>query len=486
MKNKIFLIISVFLTFMLLALSFSVYLIHESTTQSLIIKQLASKTKERVDFFSEIIKHETRILTAISKNKDLLLFVQSNNDKKAVENLFITIEQTEDDIYDIRFIGMNGKEIIRVNNYKTPQVVKQKDLQDKHDRYYFKEAIKKNKGEIYYSNIDLNLEHGVVQKSKIPTIRIATPIIVKGIKKGIVIMNVNMEEYLENIQKATLHYINLIYGDGCVIVGKGSKYNLNKNYKIKTNVLSIYPFIPKNFSKYNILETSKFSLYKLPIDTPKKIYMVLVPRKFKKYSELENSTEQIVTLLIFITLLGFPFGYFFSRYIERQYSEKMDMKKLIYIDELTKIYNRKAYNEKIQENLDLYKRYNSKFCIALYDIDDFKSINDMYGHINGDRVLRVMSKNIKNIIRKTDTLFRVGGEEFIIIFSQTTLEDAYRVSEKIRLSIASNEIIKDKKITISMGLSEIRADDDADTIYKRVDILLYKAKQDGKNRVSFI
>ncbi|MCF6174119.1 MAG: hypothetical protein L3J44_10165 [Campylobacteraceae bacterium] len=118
MKNKIFFIISIFLSFMLLALSVSIYLINKSTVDSLVLKQLTHKTKERVDFFNEIIKHETRILTVISKNKELLLFARSNRERQNVENLFVTIEQTEDDIYDIRFINLNGKEIIRVDNYK--------------------------------------------------------------------------------------------------------------------------------------------------------------------------------------------------------------------------------------------------------------------------------------------------------------------------------------------------------------------------------
>ncbi|NOX16253.1 MAG: diguanylate cyclase [Epsilonproteobacteria bacterium] len=470
---------------MLLVLSASAYLINKSTIDSLVVKQLTNKTKERVDFFNEIIKHETRILSAISKNRELLLFAQSNSDKQAVENLFVTIEQTEDDIYDIRFIDLNGKEIVRVNNYKEPRIVQKKALQDKHNRYYFKEAIKKSKGEVYYSNIDLNFEHGVVQKSKIPTIRIAIPIVVNGIKKGIVVMNVNMTEYLEDLKKATLYYVYLVYGDGSIICD-GSKYNSDKNFEIKTNITKIYSFIPKNISKYNILKTNKFLLYKFPLDTPRKIYMILVPRKFNQYLEFESSTKKIVIFLIFITLLGFPIGYVISNYIEKIYLEKIDMKKQIYIDELTKVYNRKAYNEKIQENLDLFKRYDTKFCIALLDIDNFKKVNDTYGHINGDRVLKVMSKSIKGIIRKTDTIFRIGGEEFVIIFSNTKLEDAYIVSEKIRLAVATNEIIKDTKVTISIGLSESKKDDDVDTMFKRIDKLLYKSKQDGKNKTSFI
>jgi diguanylate cyclase (GGDEF)-like protein len=486
MKNKILLIIFTFLISVLIVLFSLYYLVQKSTAHSLVTQQLTHKTQERVSFFNEVIKHETGILKAIAKDRELLLFAKTNKHKEEVESLFVTIEHTEDDIYDIRFIAKDGREIIRVNNYKEPYVVEQKNLQNKKNRYYFKGAMKKAKGEVYYSNIDLNFEHGVVQKSKIPTIRIASPIVIDGDKKGIVVMSVSMKEYLEDMQKAVFHDINLIYGDGSIIVSRGSKFNLDKNYKIKTNIIDIYPFIPKNFTKFDNLETDDFSLQLLSIDSPKKIYIVLVPKKFKKYSEFEDKIDKMFAILVFIILFLFPLGYLFSRYIEKLYMEKIDMKEQIYIDELTKVYNRKAYNEKIQENINTYTRYNSKFCVALYDVDDFKSVNDTYGHINGDRVLQIMSKKIKKNIRKTDAIFRVGGEEFIIIFAQTKLEDAYRISQKLRLLIASSEIIKGRKITISMGISEFGKYDDIDTIYKRVDKLLYQAKNSGKNRISFI
>ncbi|MCF6174118.1 MAG: hypothetical protein L3J44_10160, partial [Campylobacteraceae bacterium] len=172
-----------------------------------------------------------------------------------------------------------------------------------------------------------------MQKSKIPTIRIATPIVEDGIKKGIVIMNVNMAEYLEDIKKATLYYVDLVYDDGSIICND-NKYNSNKDNKIKNNISSLYPFIPKDISRYDILKTDKFLLYKFPLDTPRKIYMVLVPKKFNQYIEFESNTKKIVILLIFITLLGFPIGYIISSYIEKNYLEKIDIKKQIYIDEL--------------------------------------------------------------------------------------------------------------------------------------------------------
>ncbi|MAD41363.1 MAG: hypothetical protein CL623_03120 [Arcobacter sp.] len=180
-------------------------------------------------------------------------------------------------------------------------------------------------------------------------------------------------------------------------------------------------------------------------------------------------------------------------YISNEYNKLYDKlkneiqinKDLTYIDSLTNIKNRKAYTEKLKEDLSLTKRYNTPFCMMILDIDDFKKINDSYGHKMGDNVLIEVSKLIENNIRENDHLFRIGGEEFVIIFSQTILENAKIVSEKIRAIIESDlNTIKNQKITVSIGLSEVTLEDNEDTIFKRVDTLMYKSKNNGKNKVS--
>ena len=180
-------------------------------------------------------------------------------------------------------------------------------------------------------------------------------------------------------------------------------------------------------------------------------------------------------------------------YISNEYNKLYDKlkneiqinKDLTYIDVLTNIKNRKAYNEKLKEDLSLKKRYNTPFCMLILDIDNFKKINDFYGHKMGDKVLIELSKLIQNNIRVNDNLFRIGGEEFVIIFSQTILENAKIVSEKVRDIIQRDlNTIENQKITVSIGLSEVTLEDNEDMIFKRVDTLMYKSKNNGKNKVS--
>ncbi|MFT7003445.1 MAG: diguanylate cyclase (GGDEF)-like protein/PAS domain S-box-containing protein [Sulfurimonas sp.] len=159
---------------------------------------------------------------------------------------------------------------------------------------------------------------------------------------------------------------------------------------------------------------------------------------------------------------------------------------LSYIDNLTKLHNRKCYNERIGELLSLKKRSKTPFSMLIYDIDNFKYINDNYGHKVGDEVLIKMSKLVESLIRKSDYLFRVGGEEFVLLLTQTNLKDAKNSALKICKSVEESLLnITEKSITISMGLSEATDSDTEDTIFKRVDKLLYKSKQSGKNKVSY-
>lgn len=175
-----------------------------------------------------------------------------------------------------------------------------------------------------------------------------------------------------------------------------------------------------------------------------------------------------------------------ARDITELHLSQQKIKEQSYIDELTKLHNRKSYNERIEELISLKKRYETPFSIIMYDIDNFKSINDTYGHKVGDNVLIKMSELIRSLLRESDYIFRIGGEEFIILLTETNLESAIAVSTKICKSVEENLMhITNNPITISIGLSEVNESDSEDTIFKRVDELLYKSKNTGKNKVSF-
>ncbi|MFW6119694.1 MAG: diguanylate cyclase [Petrotogales bacterium] len=150
-------------------------------------------------------------------------------------------------------------------------------------------------------------------------------------------------------------------------------------------------------------------------------------------------------------------------------------------DSLTGLFNHKYMNEKLKDELKRARRYNEPLSIALFDLDDFKKINDNYGHQVGDKVLRIISKTILISIREVDMAFRYGGEEFLLLFPNTILSCAVKVCERIKKEIASANYNIDCIITLSGGVVQWSGEN-INELVKNVDSLLYKAKYEGKDR----
>ena len=155
-------------------------------------------------------------------------------------------------------------------------------------------------------------------------------------------------------------------------------------------------------------------------------------------------------------------------------------------DSLTKLPNREAYDERFELELERWKRYKKPATLVVADIDLFKSINDNYGHLSGDKVLQIMAKEIQNRIRKTDFVARYGGEEFVIILPETDLDTATQVIEKTREMIHRLPFhFQDEniKITMSFGMAAFDEGLNQNTLFDRADRALYQAKENGRNRV---
>jgi diguanylate cyclase (GGDEF)-like protein/PAS domain S-box-containing protein len=149
-------------------------------------------------------------------------------------------------------------------------------------------------------------------------------------------------------------------------------------------------------------------------------------------------------------------------------------------DQLTKATNRRQAFNVLAQEIERSNRYGHELSLIYLDIDDFKLINDSYGHEAGDRALISLTKIIEKMIRVSDTFARWGGEEFIVILPETSREDAVQMAEKFRKEIASSE-----KFTVSFGVSTYRAQESIDEFIIDADKNMYKAKISGKNRVVY-
>ena len=151
-------------------------------------------------------------------------------------------------------------------------------------------------------------------------------------------------------------------------------------------------------------------------------------------------------------------------------------------DGLTKLFNRKKISEHI--SYELKKRDSKNIFLIMFDIDNFKRVNDTYGHDMGDEVLVRVAATAKACIRSGDSIGRWGGEEFMILLPEANKEEAVSIAERIRTEISSLKWEKINQVTISLGVSGVRESDDDQTLYKRVDNRLYFSKTHGKNCVT--
>ncbi len=155
------------------------------------------------------------------------------------------------------------------------------------------------------------------------------------------------------------------------------------------------------------------------------------------------------------------------------------------LDTVTGLPNRLAYEERVEQELARWKRFASPLTMLMWDVDDFKSINDRFGHQAGDKALRVIAHSLKARLRETDFIARFGGEEFVCLLCGAEGEEALKVAEQMRQSVESNGFHsqgKPVRVTISCGVASFRQGDDLDQVFSRADKALYQAKRSGKNR----
>lgn len=155
-------------------------------------------------------------------------------------------------------------------------------------------------------------------------------------------------------------------------------------------------------------------------------------------------------------------------------------------DALTGLPNREAYQQRLEQEVQRIKRYGGKLSLMVCDVDLFKRINDTYGHLAGDKVLKIIAKSLQKNLRDSDFIARFGGEEFVALMPETSTSEAKIVAEKLRKKIEESPFNFKKEpvqITVSFGISEFAQNETADEVFSRADKALYKAKDKGRNQV---
>ncbi|MDD5434850.1 MAG: sensor domain-containing diguanylate cyclase [Nitrospira sp.] len=204
-------------------------------------------------------------------------------------------------------------------------------------------------------------------------------------------------------------------------------------------------------------------------------------RRGRQLNDKDINTCQIVASMASIALRN-------SHIFNAMKEEKSLLEKMAVTDGLTLLYNHRFFVRRLHEEFKRAKRYNTEISYLMIDLDDFKNVNDTYGHQKGDTVLQKVAKVIKRSVRETDIVARYGGEEFAVLLPHTNKEDALSLAHRIRKSVRNFKpdfFCEDASLTVSVGVSTFPNDGIAtvDDLIRRADDNLYQAKGKGKDAV---
>lgn len=202
------------------------------------------------------------------------------------------------------------------------------------------------------------------------------------------------------------------------------------------------------------------------------------------YDDVPVSEFSAGIVYIFIVIFLCGISGFRNHYYKRiEFIYARELLRLSNTDYLTGIYNRARFDEEFQKWIEHAKRYRIPLSVVIFDFDNFKVINDTYGHLTGDRVIKETVALVKKSIRETDFFARWGGEEFVLLLPHTALDEATELANRLRWIIAAHPFKDVGRVTCSFGVTQYHPDEDMESILQRVDKNLYRAKNEGKNKV---
>ena len=202
--------------------------------------------------------------------------------------------------------------------------------------------------------------------------------------------------------------------------------------------------------------------------------------------EMTYSVFTAIPLLLFTLMMGFSY-YLIAISIEQtKYNQQLELTSRT--DSLTSLYNRRYMETRIQEEIERYQQTGLEFALLIIDVDLFKVINDRYGHVCGDFLLRSVAEDIRKSVRPTDTVARWGGDEFLLLLPETNAQTAMELAGRIGKNVGKRRYLYDNNtlgVTLTIGAAVIKNGDTADSIIKNADMGMYQGKRIGKNRVVF-
>lgn len=244
--------------------------------------------------------------------------------------------------------------------------------------------------------------------------------------------------------------------------------------------------------RFNVLQFLQFAMFSLAS------YGVVILGLYVNHPDKVDLRLEFLQLIVLAAVLPWfsVVGGYISRLRTKLNRINTDLtgalamiEKLAVRDDLTGVFNRRKMIEILRREKALADRSGTAFSICLFDLDYFKHVNDTYGHLVGDEVLRTLTKEVQKELRASDSISRYGGEEFVVILSNTDLDGSLEYAERIRKrteEIVHPELHDHRNVTISIGVVSYTSDESIESLLARADKALYAAKANGRNRIEFL
>ena len=345
-----------FLSYLLFAtlLLSSIFMLHiyfnSLTSQKKFEREARIHAKDKMGYLNFFYVNVSDTLRAIANNKNFLNYVNKHKDKNIVKNLFLTMISSDKYYMQLRYIDTSGNEVIRFDRGKigsTPYEVPKDFLQNKFPRYYCKQCLKLPKDKIWFSNIDLNVEHGKIEIPFKPVIRIAYPIYTFDNYKGFLILNVFMKEYLKILTLSPTFDVYLVDEKGYFIIHPNSLYNWSRYIKNGKNIYHEFPKYAKTIMKTKkplFIKSKKIFIQPLKFKNSQNLRLIYV-EKIEKIKDSEHYIEKRTFFTVLLAIIvAIPFAFLFSSPINKMY-ESLEEKS----NELKNLANN--LEEKVQEEI---------------------------------------------------------------------------------------------------------------------------------------
>jgi diguanylate cyclase (GGDEF)-like protein/PAS domain S-box-containing protein len=399
-RTKLFFIFLFYGLLLAIAAQLLMIKINKEVVEKDSLKKAALYAKNLQADFTFNIRNSKTKLQSLRESKIFKQDFKNNKITSCSESLFLDIAKTSSDVMQLRYIDKSGNEIIRIERNNPNQeavVVKKRYLQNKADRYYFKAIMKLHDGEYWYSKLDLNIEHGKIEIPIKPVLRIGTPYYYNGKKKGILVINIFMEDFLNSLVSSDIYNIFLVDKDNYILENTLHKNEWNR-YLTNNAIL-------QNKILNSFLDAKFFTL-KLHIGNKEGLKLIILPNSKYIESQIEENFYQFLWVVLVVFILSFPLSYLMSMVPAKLKSK---------VDEL----NNKLKNEAQDRDV----------LLSLFDFSNavlFKWNNDKEWSVS------FVSKSVENLLEYKQNEF---NENKVTYISCIHSDDVQRVQKEVKKAI---------------------------------------------------